>query len=212
MWSAALEGEECLTRRPGSTRPSLAEFRDPRPFRLTVVVGCLSGLAAVGFHLSIDLLTVHVLDPAGQAAGAAPAADPAAARLRGPDRRPAARPGPAAAVGAPGGRRCAAPRFARLDGRTGHAHRSAPTPVLANRSATSRHGSRPRACGRLLSSTTRDGCTALFGRRELASARTAGLVIADVARGDVVTVLADQSLDPGAAEAGTALGSSGTRR
>jgi CIC family chloride channel protein len=35
----------------------------------------------------------------------------------------------------------------------------------------------------------------VVGRRELTSARTAGLVIADVARGDVVTVFADQSLD-----------------
>jgi len=32
-------------------------------FTLTVVVGCLSGLAAVGFHLSIDGLATHLLDP-----------------------------------------------------------------------------------------------------------------------------------------------------
>jgi chloride channel protein, CIC family len=32
-------------------------------FTLTVVVGCLSGLAAVGFHLSIDLIATHLLDP-----------------------------------------------------------------------------------------------------------------------------------------------------
>jgi CIC family chloride channel protein len=32
-------------------------------FTLTVVVGCLSGLAAVGFHLSIDFIAIRVLDP-----------------------------------------------------------------------------------------------------------------------------------------------------
>jgi len=32
-------------------------------FTLTVVVGCLSGLAAVGFHLSIDFIAARVLDP-----------------------------------------------------------------------------------------------------------------------------------------------------
>ena len=32
-------------------------------FTLTVVVGCLSGLAAVAFHLSIDVIAVRVLDP-----------------------------------------------------------------------------------------------------------------------------------------------------
>lgn len=32
-------------------------------FTLTVVVGCLSGLAAVGFHVSIDALTRWLLDP-----------------------------------------------------------------------------------------------------------------------------------------------------
>jgi CIC family chloride channel protein len=32
-------------------------------FTLTVVVGCLSGLAAVGFHLSIDVVATHLLDP-----------------------------------------------------------------------------------------------------------------------------------------------------
>lgn len=32
-------------------------------FTLTVVVGCLCGLAAVGFHLSIDLVANHLLEP-----------------------------------------------------------------------------------------------------------------------------------------------------
>jgi len=32
-------------------------------FTLTVVVGCLSGLAAVGFHQSIDFLSGHLLEP-----------------------------------------------------------------------------------------------------------------------------------------------------
>ena len=32
-------------------------------FTLTAVVGCLSGLAAVGFHLSIDFLASRLLDP-----------------------------------------------------------------------------------------------------------------------------------------------------
>ena len=32
-------------------------------FTLTVVVGCLSGLAAVGFHLSIDLVDRRLLEP-----------------------------------------------------------------------------------------------------------------------------------------------------
>src|ERR1051325_5815075 len=32
-------------------------------FALTIVVGCLSGLAAVGFHRSIDLVAAHTLVP-----------------------------------------------------------------------------------------------------------------------------------------------------
>ena len=32
-------------------------------FTLTVIVGCLGGLAAVGFHQSIDLVAEHLLDP-----------------------------------------------------------------------------------------------------------------------------------------------------
>jgi len=33
-------------------------------FTLTVIVGCLSGLAAVAFHLSIDFISRHLLEPA----------------------------------------------------------------------------------------------------------------------------------------------------
>ena len=32
-------------------------------FTLTVIVGCLSGLAAVGFHQSIDFVSAWVLEP-----------------------------------------------------------------------------------------------------------------------------------------------------
>src|SRR5436190_7666759 len=42
----------------------MAGRRDTRIlFTLTVVVGCLSGVAAVGFHQSIDLINDRVLAP-----------------------------------------------------------------------------------------------------------------------------------------------------